>query len=281
MLEAQPTLYKYHPLEVRYRLFLNLWEHCLGQFKSRPFSIYTFYEDVDVNLLMGCLLSRPTSNIFFRFSESTAPYATLPVFTIAQDPLNDNSPTGECWVLIENRLPRSAGHSNRPRDFGDSVIGLLLKRLLREPNSLEKYHMEVVESHVLIFCRCLWIIHKLCLPSDRECVLLHSFLHRDSRFHRKYASARKSSGWLNDARIESVYIPSSIFRDSLFHSEYSYARKYWIKHLSNIPSGNPHVLDALERFEREAAAATLAPDEIKPVRVWLKVRIWIFDISLS
>lgn len=73
------------------------------------------------------------------------------------------------------------------------------------------------------------------------------------------------------AEIESVYVPSFIFRSSMFYSEYSYARKYWIKHLSNIPPGNPRALDVFKVFEQEQAAEALPLDEIKVVRAWLKV----------
>lgn len=57
----------------------------------------------------------------------------------------------------------------------------------------------------------------------------------------------------------------------MFHSEYSYARKYWIKHLSNIPPGNSHILAVLKRFEHEAAE-TLAAEGIKTVQTWLEVK---------
>lgn len=60
-------------------------------------------------------------------------------------------------------------HITSPAGIGET-FNPLLKRLLEEPDSLKEYNVDVIESHVLVVCRCLWIIHRLSLLvlSDRE-----------------------------------------------------------------------------------------------------------------
>lgn len=102
----------------------------------------------------------------FRFSTDCDgdPY-NLPSFTIVEDPPINTDNMMDYYVLKENRpLPPSC-------DDGDwcieDIIDPLLKRLLDESESLAEYNMEIVESNIMVVRRCLWILHKLYLPSDR------------------------------------------------------------------------------------------------------------------
>lgn len=166
-LRTRPTFGKYLPMEVQYRLFKHVWRQCL-QPESNPVNIYTFYDNVDIEFLIGYRFNPEVFDILFSFSNVEPWPRFYPAPITAQDPLSATRPSvGKCWVLMETQppLPKKILRSHI-RVIGEA-FDPFVKRLLEEPDSLKKYNMEVVESHVLVVCRCLWIIHKLSLLSDR------------------------------------------------------------------------------------------------------------------
>lgn len=155
-------------MEVQYQLFKNIWRQRL-QPKSGPINIYTFYDNVDMELLMGYQFDRKVSDILFSFSNvgPSPRYRFHPTFSIVQDPLGaTSSSVGEYWIVMgtQSRLRTARSYPQ----YIEQTFNHFLKRLLEEPDSLEEYNIEVAESHVLVVCRCLWFIHKLHLQSDRE-----------------------------------------------------------------------------------------------------------------
>lgn len=167
-LRTKPTFSKYLPIEVQYQLFKQVWRQCL-QPESSPVNIYTFYDNVDIGFLIGYRFDPEVFDILFSFSNVEPWPRFYPALIITKDPLSVIRPSvGKCWVFMETQppLPNNLLRS-RIRVIGEA-FDPFVKRLLEEPDSLKEYNMEVVESHVLVICRCLWIIHKLSLSSDRE-----------------------------------------------------------------------------------------------------------------
>lgn len=133
-------------------------------------NIYTFYDNIDIGLLMGYHFEWKQLDILLSSSNATPSSWFHPALAIAQDPLSATRPlVGKCWVFMEGRPPHIRSRLPFPklRDIQE-VLDPLLKKLLEEPDSLKEYNMEVIESHVLVLCQCLWIIRQLHLLSNRE-----------------------------------------------------------------------------------------------------------------
>lgn len=119
---------------------------------------------------MGYQFEWKQRDIFLSFSNGKPSSWFHPALGITQDPLSATRPlVGKCWVFVESRPPYVRDRHWVPnfRDIQEA-FGPSSKRLLEEPDRLKEYHMEAIESHVLVLCRCLWLICQLYLPSDQR-----------------------------------------------------------------------------------------------------------------
>ncbi|KAF9464577.1 hypothetical protein BDZ94DRAFT_1190879 [Collybia nuda] len=145
--ETQPPAdSKYHPSDIQYQLFKHFWMGSAITYTT--IHIFTFYESIYLKELMGDRFAISNTDMFLTYS-----------------PIHSSSYREEwrCWVIIENPEPPPDG-VDRPNQFhgnrSHNAFDPLVRRLLEETGSLEKYRMDIVDSHVEIVTRCMEIFAK-------------------------------------------------------------------------------------------------------------------------
>lgn len=102
--------------------------------------IFTFYEDTSLGMLMEGRFRPRDTDLFINYS-----------------PKHPKSYREEwpCWIFTENR--NSSLDEDNLNRVNYKTIDPLVQRLLQESGSLERYKINIVDSHIEVVDRCLEI----------------------------------------------------------------------------------------------------------------------------